>query len=471
MIGAAVVLALGCTDDGAGGDDSDGESDDTDVGTDDTDGTDGSETSSEGLRPNWHQDVAPLVTEACQGCHLDGGIGPFSMESYEETSPWAALMADEVEAGLMPPWHAIETEVCTPPLAFKHDPRLPAESIQMLRDWADIGAPEGDPADAVELPEPPDLDLAGPDVTTLMQGSVEIEAQGPALDFFHCVSLDPGNDQDVFLTGLQVIPGNPEVVHHVLVYVDEDAQSASWDNGVLENCGGGSGISGAPLVSGWVPGSLPMEPPDGVGINLPAGSRLILNVHYHATGGGVEVDDATGMALRWTTAQPSYASFFTLLGAPGVGQSQTGPLMIPAGAKDHVESYTWTVSDNGAPFPDSIDARIWAVVNHMHKVGVDIRAWVESEGGEETCLLHTPQWDFDWQRIYEYDAPITEAIRVRAGDVIHIECAYDNSLDNPALVEALAEVGLEAPVDVGLGEGTLDEMCLTGLGVGVGFAP
>ena len=34
-------------------------------------------------------------------------------------------------------------------------------------------------------------------------------------------------------------------------------------------------------------------------------------------------------------------------------------------------------------------------------------------------------------------------------------------------VGALAEVGLDAPVDVGQGEGSLDEMCLTGIGVSV----
>jgi hypothetical protein len=31
----------------------------------------------------------------------------------------------------------------------------------------------------------------------------------------------------------------------------------------------------------------------------------------------------------------------------------------------------------------------------------------------------------------------------------------------------LSEVGLDAPVDVTMGEGTLNEMCLTGLGVAI----
>jgi hypothetical protein len=35
------------------------------------------------------------------------------------------------------------------------------------------------------------------------------------------------------------------------------------------------------------------------------------------------------------------------------------------------------------------------------------------------------------------------------------------------VVEALAELGLSDPIEVSMGEGSLDEMCLTAIGVGV----
>jgi hypothetical protein len=73
----------------------------------------------------------------------------------------------------------------------------------------------------------------------------------------------------------------------------------------------------------------------------------------------------------------------------------------------------------------------------------------------------------NWQRSYQYDAPITESFRVRAGDRVRLRCVYNNTMSNPGVVEMLAEAGLDAPVDVGLGEGTLDEMCLTGVGVAI----
>ncbi len=108
----------------------------------------------EAVRPNWHEDVAPVVAERCQSCHFTGGIAPFSMESYADAQPWAPLMAYDAASGLMPPWHAIETPECDPPLPWKHDARLPAELVEMLQAWADAGAPEGDPALAAPLPTP-----------------------------------------------------------------------------------------------------------------------------------------------------------------------------------------------------------------------------------------------------------------------------------------------------------------------------
>lgn len=418
-------------------------------------------------RPNWHEDIAPLTTRHCVTCHDDGGIAPFALTSYEDAKSWAPVMAFDVMDGLMPPWHALETDECDPAFPYKHDARLSADEKALFQAWADAGAPEGDPAKAAPLPPAPSLDLANPSTTAASPASVSIAKSGAALDFFHCLSIDPGNADTVYLDGLQVVPGNAKVVHHVLIYVDAKGESAAWPGGIKQNCGGGSGIGGGQLIGGWVPGGLPIESPTDVGTELPPGTRLILNVHYHA-GAEPQTDKGTALALRWKTTPPAWQSLFTLIGAPGVGDSLTGSLMIPAGATGHVEEYEFIVGQGGMAFPDILDVRVWSVLNHMHKVGVDMRVWIEDrDSGAETCLLHTPRWDFNWQRSYAFDVPITGSVRVRAGDKVRVRCVYDNALTNPALQQALAEVGMTEPVNVYVGEATLDEMCLTGIGVAI----
>jgi len=417
------------------------------------------DTDVDATRPNWEEDIAPLVTASCVSCHVAGGVAPFGLDTYEEAKLWASAAAIQVQERLMPPWHAVETDECEPPLPFKNDARLHDEDMAMFVEWAVAGAPQGDPALAAPLPEPLDLDLADPSATVALGGAVDVA--GTSLDAYHCLSFDPGNTSSVYVDALQVLPGNRELVHHVLMFVDTEAESADWPGGVSENCGGGSGASGALLVGGWVPGSLPIYTPDNVGILLPAGARIIFNMHYHNATGATQTDEGTGVALRWSTTPPQYVGSFQLIGAPGAGDILESPFMIPAEATGHVERVRFTVPDLGVP-----EIRVFSMTNHMHKVGVDMKATL-IRNGEETCMLQTPRWDFGWQRQYLYDAEVDALPEVFPGDVLEVRCTYDNVLTNPGVAEMLAEVGLEDPLDVGLGEGTLDEMCLAGVGVAV----
>ena len=119
----------------------------------------------------------------------------------------------------------------------------------------------------------------------------------------------------------------------------------------------------------------------------------------------------------------------------------------------------WTLPSNSA------EVRLFEIANHMHIVGSDMLTTIKpASGADPWCVLHTPGWDFNWQRIYAYDVPIDQSPRLYPGDELHLRCRYDNTLDNPALAAALSEVGLTEPTDVVLGDETLDEMCIGAIG-------
>jgi hypothetical protein len=109
------------------------------------------------------------------------------------------------------------------------------------------------------------------------------------------------------------------------------------------------------------------------------------------------------------------------------------------------------------------ELRIFGVSAHMHNVGTDMLIGVQRntpvDGAPDIeCLLQTPRWNFNWRRIYAYDASLDEVPLVHGGDDLYLRCTYDNAMTNPFVTQALAEQGLDA--DVHLGEATLDEMCL-----------
>ena len=462
-------------------------SDSASSGTPTTGGSSGSggATGVAGNAPTWHADVAPIVALHCQGCHREGGIAPFSLQTYEQAKMWSRALPGTVSAGQMPPFLAAVTDDCKPRFGFKDDLRLGADKVAVLDAWAAAGAPEGDPLTAAPLPTPPALELTAADVSVTIPSPVTVEGTS---DKFICFSLAPdltplaptGAEaallgERVLVDAVQVQPGNAAIVHHVLVYTDAEGESATMAGAQgYYDCFGGPGLSAPSLVMAWAPGSTPIQAPPGVALSIPSTGRLVMQVHYHPTG-APQTDGATSLQLRKYAGIPEYIASMALMGnsrrasaggmglQPGPNDGAEAEFKIPAGAQNHTETMRLAVPADG---PANY---IWAVGTHMHYVGTDMRIGITraAPGAEpaDECLLQTPNWDFNWQRGYLYDVPIAEAPTARGGDTINLRCTYDNSMQNPFVAQALQQQGLTAPRDVLLGEATLDEMCLGVFGI------
>jgi len=425
-------------------------------------------------RATWYQDVAPIVAEHCMGCHQDGGIAPFSLTEYADAKEYAAIMLYNVEHGIMPPWDAVDGDDCAPRYGWKDDPRLSDDELETLRWWVEDGTAEGEPDD---VPEPPTIALEG--ITHSVQSATGYRVE-PGADQFICFVLDPGLTEDRYLNGIQLRPGNPEVVHHTVTWAlapgaTQDAViAASGLDQPFECEAGAQGLADSKLIHVWTPGNQPMVTPDELGIELKAGSVLITQYHYHPHPGATDEPDASTLELRLTAERPDKLYVIGAWGnastAPelldGAGDRGAPEFFIPAGAADHEEAMRFTIDLGGSPlrFP------LFAAYPHMHYVGVGLqvtitRATPAPEEPTSECLVNVDRWNFDWQRTYQYDAPIDTLPTVGHGDIIDIECSYDNTLDNPFVMRALEDQGLTSPIDITLGEQTLDEMCLGIFGI------
>jgi len=449
----------------------DSSSDDSNAGADSSVGGEGhaQQEQVDAPDPTWHGHVAPLVAEKCTGCHTEGGIAPFSLTDYEQAKMWGALMVAAVESGTMPPFLATDTEDCVPRHGWEDDLTLTDHQKAMLSAWVDAGAPLGDPAQAAELPVPPSFELTSTDLSLTIPSGVEI---GGTRDQFWCFVLDPAVQEDTWYSAVQVTAGNEAVVHHVTVYEDDNQNldQERIDAGVYE-CFGGVGVSGANLIYAWAPGSIPNHLPEGVAARLLPDTHIIMQVHYHPTGGEAELDDSTRIEFQYFEGTPEYEAEITLLGnyprpaaygglLPGPNDRGQIEFMIPAGADAHTETLLYQFSPSWPA-----EMKVFGMGTHMHYVGTDMQVHLERyapAAGEpdQECLIHTPKWDFNWQRGYLYDAPLDEVPVIRPGDTLKIKCEFDNSLDNPFVIEALEDQGLDEPQDVFIGEETLDEMCL-----------
>lgn len=404
-------------------------------------GSDASVVRDSGGVPTYHQDVAPIVARHCLSCHVEGGIGPFELDTFalvRFAAPEARLAIEERQ---MPPW--MPDPSCGDLVGER---RLSDDEIATFVAWVEGGTPEGDPATATPI-EP----VAPPRFEPTHTAAAPGYTPNPDVpDDYRCFVLDFDFEADSYLTASTVVPDASALVHHALVYAlgPDDVPAAealdAAEEGPGYTCFGGplpmgeaGGDAALPTQLGaWVPGLLPEIHPEGVGIPIRAGSKVVMQIHYNLLSAEPE-RDATEFAMRLTTT-------------PVTRAISTHPLpkldlMIPAGSPNSIQTQFFL---NSRSTPMTIEG----LTGHMHLLGTSIRAQIVRADGTEECGLDIPNWDFDWQQAYDLRTPVV----LQPGDGIRLTCEYDNSEDNQPVFNG---VQLE-PRTVTWGEGTLDEMCL-----------
>jgi len=93
------------------------------------------------------REISRLLYNRCISCHREGGTA-FSLVHYEEARPWAKAIKEEVLERRMPPWGAVKGFG-----DFRNDQGFTQEQIEVIADWVEGGAPEGDPKLLPPVPE------------------------------------------------------------------------------------------------------------------------------------------------------------------------------------------------------------------------------------------------------------------------------------------------------------------------------
>ncbi len=405
-----------------------------------------------GLAPTFSKDIAPLLVRECLGCHERGGIAPLPLDDYEAVRGVAPLVVAEIESGAMPPWPPARS--C---LAFEHERGLSQEERALFSRWLEAGTPRGGDVGRLE-PQATDIEFEATHVAKMRKPYLP---DGDRSDDYRCFVMDLQFDDDVFVTGRQIVPGASSLVHHVLVYAADPSRAADVqaaddaDPGPGYTCFGGplpapetaedsaSDTSAISMVNlgGWVPGQVPLVQPPGRATFIPKGSTVIMQVHYNLLD-QEPVEDDTEVHFALTTEEPEYA----VVGTP------IAVLRLDIEAGDpHSQAYRVFYNHRTEPI------RIVGVAPHMHLLGTSISVDKVAALGEPSsteCIVDIPEWDFSWQQ--SYSIAEEDTVVVEPGEGLVLMCTYDNSPEHQPIVSGEQQ----EPRDVTWGEGTLDEMCL-----------
>lgn len=374
-----------------------------------------------------YKDVAPIFYANCTPCHHEGQHA-LPMMNYSQVLPLTWAIQNALQIGKMPPW--------SPDTAYRHfahERTITQAEKDAILNWISGGAVKGDTTLAPAPPVYSQYKLYGEPTMTLQIPTYTSTATSS--DIYVCFALPSGLTQDRVLRAFEIIPGNPQIVHHVIVTADTVGNVTSDLSGACYNPPGNFGIGG--YAPGAAPTVFPGEAPLKSGITIKAGAQILLQMHYPA--GSIGQVDSTKIRM-----------YFYPPGETGIRQVynttplQNWGLLIPA-------NNTATFSDHypnngGLPVPISL----FSTFPHSHKICKSIVNYAYS-GTDTIPLVRINQWDFNWQGFYTY----RNLIKVPNGYRLFSEHVFDNTTNNPYNPN-------NPPTDVYAGTGTNDEMLFDG---------
>ena len=402
--------------------------------------------------PTYYRDVLPVFAQKCVGCHQEGGIAPFALDDYEAARARGTQIADYTENRVMPPYGIQPGGACG---SFDESRMLTPDQIALIGAWGRGDRAEGTPA-SVALPPLPALDgatdFALPNFTPQVDGS-EIAL----FDEYRCFLVDPNATELAFVTGYDVLPGAPAIVHHVLAFiVDPNAPSRDGRSNaeVMQalhdtdpnperegwSCFGAAGegvdVESSPVA--WGPGQGVIEYPGNIGVPLAPGRQIVVQVHYNlADASNIGLSDQTRLRLRLQPSVPRAAAF--ALEDPLLDSLYDGqPTTLEPGQSS--VKYVWERSGADIGVPPGAELGLVAIMPHMHALGHKYTFEVDNGNGYE-CQGQIDRWDFNWQHMYQYTQPLTFNANTR----VRVTCDFDT-------------LGATEPVTPGWG--TRNEMCL-----------
>ena len=335
----------------------------------------------------FYEQVAPLLQKHCQECHHSGGQAPFGLVTLEEVSSQAEMIAEVALDRRMPPWYASRQH------KFANERGMSASEREMIGHWVRGGLKAGDAAK-----DPPPLkfndtkwEIGEPDLITTSLETHSLPADG-FVDYKYIV-LPHIFLKDTWISAAEILPSNPQVVHH--------CNMAYWTLG--QNFDDGN------FITGRVPGGTAFRLDDGQALRIPAGSVVGLQIHYTTTG----KPETNGMSVGFRFPRNTIHKQVRHL------QATTSRFAIPPGASAHPVSASRTLPVNASGI---------GMFAHMHLRGKDMTFIAHSPDGKDETLLSIPAYNYGWQQNYRWD-PGTK--KFPKGTRIEAIAHFDNSPFNP----------------------------------------
>ena len=384
----------------------------------------GASTASAQTAPTFTKDVAPIFQQKCEACHRPESIAPMSLQTWQQSRPWARSIKARVLEHSMPPFQIDRTVGIT---KFKNDDSLTNQELDTIVKWVDAGAPQGDPKhmpEAIKWPteqtwnfskvlgKEPDLVVKSDSFTMPAVSQDAWDKRVTPIDL----------DEPRWVRAIEIRPGNlkgRKIVHHAIAYLEQDEPGAPQ-------------AGPAPLFMEWAVGKQgEMMRPDSGKLLMP-GARFRWDIHYSQGGEEITSNVEMGIYFYEKGQEPKYRTRLSLIPA-ALGSLDLRPNAV-------------TVTEGFYPLREN--ARIESFQPHMHLRGKAMMVEAILPTGQRQVLSHIDNFNFMWMTTFVYDDNLAPLLP--KGTILKVTAWHDNT--------TAKKTNPDPTQWVGWGDRTVDEM-------------
>jgi hypothetical protein len=253
---------------------------------------------------------------------------------------------------------------------------------------------------------------------------------------YQYVIIPTGFTEDKWVEQVQAAPGDYSVVHHIVAYVR--TPGSNYFRNMPKNvyfeasqANTGKPVAKDDVPNDWLTGFAPGQPPDifkaGHGKLIPAGSDIVLEIHYMPE--GKATTDRSRLGLVFSRTPPAERTM-TL-------SAFNESFKIPPGEPNFRVDSSYTLPE---------DVTLLGMHPHMHMRGKSAEYRVLFPDGKQETLLRVPNFTWHWQLWYD----LAEPMRLPKGTKLECSEHFDNSRNNPE--------NPDAEKTVAWGQQSFDEM-------------
>lgn len=340
----------------------------------------------------FNREVSQIFQKKCFQCHTEANVS-MSLTTYRDARPWAVAIKEEILEKRMPPWSAVNGYG-----HFSNDVSLTAREVSLILSWADGGAPSGvlladEDKPAVIVPALSGWDHGQPDAVVAVAAGEKVAADSQ--DRTARIEVATGLKQAKWLRAMQLNFTDRRVVRYAAVY---ELRTGQW-------------------LGTWTPTHQVSSMPEGVGIQLPAGGKIAVEIGYRGT---VEAASGAGeVGLYFAEQKPAQVASALEISAP--------PVTVAAGKSgERVRTELTLKAATSA-------AALWPSLGAGAK-SVEVTAILPD--GVVESLLWLKDYRADWPSPYVFKEPVT----LPAGTRLVVTAFYDNTAGAPLRAQPLLSV-------------------------------